>query len=75
MQLLLENTYLVVFTIVFGAAICFSIVSFIWGTRNAIRAPVGFNRDWKGNCPTYPPEEFRRHAAECVSMAKFTHDR
>jgi len=31
MQSLLENTYLVVFTIVFGAAICFRIVSFIMG--------------------------------------------
>ena len=31
MQSLLENTYLVFFTIVFGAAICFSIVSFIMG--------------------------------------------
>jgi hypothetical protein len=23
----------------------------------------------------YPPEEFQRYAAECVSMAKFAHDR
>ena len=34
MQSLLENMYLVVFTIVFGAAICFSIVSFIMGHTN-----------------------------------------
>jgi hypothetical protein len=31
MQSFLENTYLVFFTIVFGAAICFNIVSFIIG--------------------------------------------
>jgi hypothetical protein len=31
MQSRLENTYWVVFTIVFGAAICFSIVSFVMG--------------------------------------------
>jgi omega-6 fatty acid desaturase (delta-12 desaturase) len=58
MQLLLENTYLIVFTIVFGAAICFSIVSFIMGTQNAIRAPVGFNCDWK-------------ETAQCIRLRNF----
>jgi hypothetical protein len=33
MQSLLENSYLVIFTIVFGAAICFSIASFIMGHK------------------------------------------
>jgi hypothetical protein len=68
MQSLLENTYLVVFTIVAGAAICFSIVSFIMGHTKRHSGTGRLYRDWKGNRPMHPPEEFRTHAAECVSM-------
>jgi hypothetical protein len=45
------------------------------GTSDAFQCCECHTPDSRGGFPMTPSEQFRRFAAECESMAKFTHDR